>query len=470
MTQNEQTHARTGTFVRTGLVVAILASLLGTARPAHACSCSGGGDPRDAIKYSDAAVIGTLTGSRRAGPKPTGPTRPSDPPKVLTFRVDEAIKGDLGESVEVHEPGDTCGIGVTKGRQAGMFLTLRDGEWHSSLCAQIDPEKLREAAAPLPEPDGEGPIEVLVAGSFGEASTLALDDQGRTLGYAYGDHTVLELSICPGSERFVEIYRDFEGRMHLAVRQTSTLEIVWDQELSFLGREEDPPRFLGARCLSPEAEDVAVLSTDEDWPVAESYLWLIHEDSIELLYSGSAREGRFVDDRLYMREGRKGKALTYFDLESRERVRIGVIPKQAELFVSPDHTRLAYVRGVYHSKLVVLDVSVDPFIIRKQGIGGGKEGGEVVWLDDHTLAVLGGFDLYEIEIYDDELNLIRAVPGTWFTNGNSYLEGEAWGVDYGNLYHADLPDGRAEVLRKFFSQATYAIAALPDEIFIEEAP
>ena len=58
-----------------------------------------------------------------------------------------------------------------------------DGLWNSSLCQQINAQELHDAAQPFPAPDGEGPIKMLVGGSWGEMGIVALDSQGRTLAY-----------------------------------------------------------------------------------------------------------------------------------------------------------------------------------------------------------------------------------------------------------------------------------------------
>ncbi len=135
--------------------------------PAHACSCASG-DPRDALHDSDAAFVGALKSRDDNG----------DGRSVYTFSVRRSIKGGLGSPVEVESATDgaTCGFEVRVGRRIGILLHRQgDGDWSGGLCTQIDPDVLIAAGRPLPRPDGEGPIRLIVGGNFGEARVLALD-------------------------------------------------------------------------------------------------------------------------------------------------------------------------------------------------------------------------------------------------------------------------------------------------------
>src|SRR5688500_12846371 len=122
--------------------------MLATALPAKACSCALG-DPRDGLKASDGAFIGTLL-SQTPDPGQEGSS-------IYTFTVSEEIKGTFEETVEVHSAsnGAACGLEVPIGGETGLLLTLVNQQWYSSLCQQVAPEDLRDAAQALPQPDGE---------------------------------------------------------------------------------------------------------------------------------------------------------------------------------------------------------------------------------------------------------------------------------------------------------------------------
>lgn len=146
-----------------GLTVVLV---MGLALPAQACSCAYG-DPRESLHEANGAFIGTFLSARDADGVPSGS---SDDDTIYTFEVDEAFKGSFGETVDVHAPlsGASCGLEVAPGQDYGLFLYLDGDAWHSSLCSMVEPEDLRQAAAPLPEPDGENPARFLIGGSFGE--------------------------------------------------------------------------------------------------------------------------------------------------------------------------------------------------------------------------------------------------------------------------------------------------------------
>lgn len=61
-------------------------------------------------------------------------------------------------------------------------------------------------SADLSAPDGSGPIAAIVSGSYGEftpAPLVAVDASGRTLAYGGGLLGVVDVSVCPGSRKFV---------------------------------------------------------------------------------------------------------------------------------------------------------------------------------------------------------------------------------------------------------------------------
>src|SRR4029079_893335 len=123
-------------------VVSVLAFLLvvAGAQAAHACSCLIG-DPRDALHRSDGAFVGTLVER----------TEVDQQTAIFTFEVETAVKGTIGAEIDVRSAsnGASCGLEVEFGQQVGLLLDAADdGAWMSSLCAQMDPDVLLEAAQP----------------------------------------------------------------------------------------------------------------------------------------------------------------------------------------------------------------------------------------------------------------------------------------------------------------------------------
>jgi hypothetical protein len=134
---------------------------------ANACSCPLPGDPRDRLAAADGAFIGKLVGRRETGP--LGSIISTGRDVIYTFEVAEAVKGDIGQRVDLRSAasGMSCGFEVPADQAIGILLDRRSGMWRSGLCGQIEPGKLRAAAAPSPAPDGRGPTAFIVGGSFG---------------------------------------------------------------------------------------------------------------------------------------------------------------------------------------------------------------------------------------------------------------------------------------------------------------
>jgi hypothetical protein len=125
-----------------GLVLGI--AMVGFPQPASACSCV----VMDADRFleeSDAAFIGTVRSSE---------IRSVNEDAIWLFEVEQTIKGDPGETVEVRTPAERsmCGLSLQEGDRTGMFLNQHDGKWHSSVCSLVVPDALLAAAEDLPPP------------------------------------------------------------------------------------------------------------------------------------------------------------------------------------------------------------------------------------------------------------------------------------------------------------------------------
>ena len=97
------------------VVVALVAAVAARVEPASACSCPPIADPRRTLLEADGAFIGRLVERRRTA---------SVYVDVFVFRVEQAVKGDIGPVVEVlsSSSGASCGLEVNLGQLVGLFL------------------------------------------------------------------------------------------------------------------------------------------------------------------------------------------------------------------------------------------------------------------------------------------------------------------------------------------------------------
>lgn len=99
---------------------------------------------------------------------------------VFTYAVEEDVKGDLGNQVEVTSTlgGGMCGLDGTVGRRVAFLLTRRQDAWEPWGVEEVDAETLHRGLLPLPERDGLGRAVFLAGGHFGLARDLLLGSQG----------------------------------------------------------------------------------------------------------------------------------------------------------------------------------------------------------------------------------------------------------------------------------------------------
>ncbi|MDQ3982746.1 MAG: hypothetical protein M3271_08725 [Actinomycetota bacterium] len=430
-----------------------VATVLATASPAKACSCASE-DARERLEAADAAIVATALTRTPSG----------EGTVTYTFRVDEEIKGDFEATVEVRTASDgaACGLEVGIGEQTGLFLSGSHANgWRSSLCQQISPEELREAARPMPEPDGEGPIRTIAGGDWGDMGLFALDAQGRTLMYGRRERGSSVADVCPGSTLFLEV--PWRGRNRWVVRRTATFEIV---EVVHRPRGAWPET-----CLTEDASEVLVHAIHYGEPRSTSRLYRYGDGTFEQLYEGSSSGFEVVGDHVYLTEGRYGRNVRMLDLATGAKTFVARVPRYVQgVSASPDEMHLATTAGADREKLVAIDTTTSPptVLVKDHGIG---MSGEVYWLDDARFVYLpGGYDNDKVKIFDAELNRETTLGGHWYTLDEELLGDVAYGAGWGVIYRAELPSGPAEVLREFPSSEIYTLGVVADEVHAQPEP
>ena len=440
------------------LCLALLAAVLAArVEPASACSCALG-DPRSALARADAAFVGVLV-ERREPPV----LRSSADTVTLVFRVEESVKGRLGERVEVETAasGASCGIEAGVGDRIGLFLERAGGRWRSNLCAQVAPRTLREAARPLPRADGTGPAALLVGGRFGPARMIALDPRGRTLAYGRGAGETLLLAACPGGQRAVEIVSG--KRVVLAIRELRRLRVVSEQRLA-LSLDGTAPA--GVWCRDRLARDVVVFATNLNRPEGSARLLRVRGSTRVTFWRGTALAGAVGGDRIYLAAGARGERLLSVGLNGDQRLVARVPRSTGSLAPSPDGSRIAGIAysaplgpSSPQSRLVLVERRTGR--VRTAPLGSANVSGHLAWLDARRLAFFPNGEVTEARVYDRSLRVLTRIR-SWRARDAAVRGSTAYGLGWmGELSRAALPRGPVRHVRMLPSPVVRAIVLFP---------
>ena len=461
---------------RTIRVVAVaLALALLPLTPAQACSCAWS-DPRETLSKADGAFIGEFVFSREATTPTPGGGISSGREVIYTFNVDEDFKVDLGDTVEIHSAADgaACGLEATPGSTYGLFIYLNDEqEWTSGLCSQIDPDELRAAAAPLPEPDGVNPVRFLAGGAFGEGRMVALDEAGRTLAYGYGEDTTGWIDVCPGSQKNVEIVYEYKERARLVVRRLSDFVVERTVTLPFdnwyEGRRPNPD---AVRCANEDASKVYVLGTTRAEPKSRSRLIEVTPDGISTVHYGNAFGGIITARRAFLATGRYARNITKVNLRNGHSKRIaGLKPFVSGLALSPDGKRLTAISARYGKPSYLHVITLATSRMKSLRVSGPDRvfAGKVVWQSPWRFVVLpSGGDNYHAVTYNRRLKQLGRMR--WDAYGGAVHNATAYGITWsGELIEAPLPDGPASVIATLVSRTLGALTVVPGNTSVEPA-
>ena len=445
----------------------VVSSLVGAAmlaagvEPAQACSCARG-DPRTQLARAQAAFVGVFLGSRTLNATES----------IYRFRVQRAVKGRLGETVEVQSSssGASCGIEARPGQVIGLFLYRRGQAWTSGLCFQIAPASLREAAQPLPRPTGSGSAALLVGGRFGPARTIALDAAGRILRYGHGSGETLALSVCPGGKRVAEWIAEPAGGQRVAVRDVGTMRVLWQRTLP---APAAPAYLLPTSVFCRQASGDALLafatnagSQTSATPVSRIYR--VSRGGITTVHRGTASACGVGTSTAYVTQGRLGQQLVSIDLRTGRTRFLAQIPRGlGSIAVSPDGRRLAGVtyraptgRSPPPSLSVLVDLTRPRARVRSRPLGGPNVSGDMAWLNPRRLVFLPGRGDEDLaRVYDTALR-VRGSFGGWLSSQSIVARGAAYGLAGDVVVRAKLPHGPVRSFRRLPGPLTHALAGL----------
>lgn len=404
-----------GGWFRGVLLGAAIVSAIAIARPqpAAACSCAPP-DHRSSLEEADAAFVGVYLGDHR-------------------FEVEHALKGGLGDRVEVSYPSDpgACGLGVEVGQRIGLLLHRRDGGWHSDLCSSADPTRLLEATKPLPKPTSTEAVNYLLAGRYGPYRLIALDTAGEVVAYGSGKGLATALSVCPRRAHVLEIFSLIErSRVERApsigVRRVADLALVSERRLTDLADSDNSQWYIRAlSCRSEDGDEALLFVTEEGSAEQRGHIIRLSDGRMTTLWEGVGTTATFTDgaERAFVAAplSDERQQLLEVNLASGEARALGETRGWVEsLAVSPDGRRLAGVIysspvGGEHSppsQVVLVDLDHDPPLTRTSDLGRENVTGEVLWLDENRFVfVPTDGDTDAIRLYDRELQSLGGFVG-----------------------------------------------------------
>ena len=438
------------------------ATLAVPARPAAACSCATF-DTRRALADHPAAFVGTVI-SRDPPPAPAG-EQPSADEVTFRFRVENAVKGDLGGEVDVRSPGDqaACGIAAPAETPVGLILSERDGQWVGSLCLQPSPERLLRAAQPLPPPDGRLPPDLLIGSTYGNGRSVGLDRDGRVAALGGGPGTTLALAVCPDRERAVELFNvavpGGGTAPAVAVRHVETMAVEAEHVLVDLRADGTSSRSVGAvACRDREGRDLLLFARDGLEASGLASIIRLQDGQATTIWDGPAPRavsfapaGRTAYLNLYP----SGEDVVAVDLEdpeqarARTRVVARVPPESGPMVVSPGGRYLATVAATSSrpTRSVLVDLSTASGTVLEADVAGAGITGEMVWADEDRVVFTPRLRPAEwVRVFDTALREVASWAG-WTAERSVVSGGRLYGASQGAVRVAPVETGPASLLR-----------------------
>jgi len=408
------------------------------------------------VDESEAAFVGTLVDRHDGLDGQFGQE------SIFVFQVEEWVKGDAGDVIEVRSASDGAACGFEfwdEDMRIGAVIHEENGALHGSLCSQIDPDVLLAAMAdPVSSTTGLGYL--LAANGFNSTRLTVLDREGHQVVELAGPETdpfsgTQHLDVCPGG--------------NLMVQTTTTQMLVWDLTTFELVTTIDMPGD-GAGwpsdvvCRDQDASSILVI---QGFEVTSQLIEMIPEPEVIMELpgpTGSIGSGFVVAQLDY-----EGDAVL-IDLKTGVETRLTETPNDSlhAVYVAPHPSRplVAVVETRFatgdavDATLSVFDETgavVDTFEIPWESY-------PLAWLDESRIAVtshdwstdMGQTIGYLVDIASGESIEIDDWHGTYAVADGDVV----YGVDGGTIVKTDLETGSNQSLVTLASQSAGPLVLL----------
>jgi hypothetical protein len=292
---------------------------------------------------------------------------------------------------------------------------------------------------------------------------MALDSDGRTLAYGFGEGSTGLMSVCPRSQRMVEVAADYTqaapGSLFLTVRRLPTLSIVWETEIKAPNRASRPFRATGLSCRNRDGTDVLV-ATHFRGRTPHGEILRFRGEQSSSVFRGPADWVSFsLGDVAYVSGGRRVFAV---DLATGRAEHVGGAPRGTGPFeVSPDGERIAAVIDVFGPRRSILLIDLRDGRAQVTPIRDENIGGSVIWLDKERIlfSQIDGEEPISY-VYDTSLRRVDTLVG-WNADSMAVVSGVLYGLGSGQIHAVPVSGHGVEELGTFDSSELRTIVAVP---------
>ena len=380
------------------------------ASPAHACSCAVPPDIQAWVDESQGAFVGTLI------EKQDGAAGQFGPESIYVFQVEEWVKGDAGDVIEVRSASDGAACGFEfwdPDQRIGAIIREENGELRGDLCSQVDPDVLLAATRP-PTPSETGIGHLLIGGGWASSHLTVVDKEGHHVidlvppNAAAGEGGSTVLDVCPGGD--------------LMVQATTSDVVVWDlTTYQTVGAHPVPSGWVtDLSCRAADASSIWVVAGND---ISADLVEVVEVPTNILTLPGTV--GRIGTDFVVAQETHESDAI-WVDPETGTTTELTSTPPDVLRSISvaphPSQRLVAVVETTFQetgptvAKLSIMDATgtaIDSYEIPWETY-------TPTWLDDRRVAVKA----YDFNDWETSFGLIFDI------DSGETVEIEGWDMEY----------------------------------------